>query len=79
MGFYIVSEKDEYVVIRDDNIGRSITNEAEKVCALLWNEGTLTGEDGQKRLYYYDTEGDVAELVHEHGLFIDIAFNAPPC
>ena len=71
---YIVVEKTpERVVIRD--VGPwdrylSVTNGAEGVVAELIGAGILT--DGQT-LLYYDTEGDLDELVHKDGKFVGFA------
>ena len=47
--------------IRDLNLGRmSVTNDAENVVANLRKHGIL--EDG-RRLFYYDSEGDLDEIV----------------
>jgi len=59
----------EVLVIRD--LGPwdehpTITNDAEYVVNLLWLDRML--DDG-RRLVYYDSEGELAELVHEYGRF----------
>ena len=56
------------LVIRD--IGwrdhMSVTNDAEAVVEDLWNKGKLS----DRRLFYYDSAGDLDELVHIDGSFI---------
>ncbi len=54
------------VVIRDaggDGPYRSVTNDAERVVK------ELVGNFGNRRIFYYDSQGDYGELVHENGRF----------
>jgi hypothetical protein len=58
------------LVIRDlgGELGcMSVTNDAESVVEYLYSEGDLTDD---RKLYYYDTEGDLDEIVHEKGQFV---------
>lgn len=43
--------------------GRSVTNDAERVVALLYRKY------GERRIAYRDTAGEWAELLHQHGEF----------
>lgn len=63
---------DKYVLIRD--IGpwgrkgfKTITNAAEEVIYALYCRGVLVPN---KTLYYYDSNGQIAKLVHSNGQFI---------
>lgn len=58
------------LVIRDLNAGRSVTNDAERVVRELWEQGRLFNE---RRLFYYDSEGSLDELVHDEGTFVRFA------
>lgn len=58
----IESTTRERVVIRDLDGPRSVTNDAEAVVAELWDRGMLWGDAGDKRIFYYDTNGDLSEL-----------------
>lgn len=67
--FAIVSDNPgQPLIIRD--IGHtytmSITNDAEEVVRGIFNLGLLPDN---RRLLYYDSEGDLAELAHENGRF----------
>ena len=61
---------DTTLVIRDRNDGhKTITNDAERVVQYLHIGGKL----GTRRLFYYDTEGQRDEIVHDFkGHFIRI-------
>lgn len=66
--FSVEHNADEFIVIRDLNLGNSsVTNDAEGVCRLIYNRC------GNKRIFYYDSEGDFAELQHNLGEFIGFA------
>ncbi len=59
--FQVVSTTPDCVTIRDLDLGRmSVTNDAEAVVAHLRKCGIL--RDG-KRLLYYDSQGDLDEIV----------------
>ena len=64
----------EVLVIRDLNnpACRSITNAAEDVVKYLYQAGDLKGN---RRLWYYDTDGNKDEIIHDgEGKFIDFSF-----
>jgi hypothetical protein len=64
--YEILRVEPDRIVIKDLNLGRvSVTNDAEHVVFEL--NSRMPG----KRIFYYDSEGDLAELVHENGRFID--------
>jgi len=65
--FEVVKVTDEMVWIRDLDAGRSVTNDAERVC------DELAIEYGNRRIVYRDTDGNWDELVHEHGKFLSFA------
>lgn len=50
------------LIIRDENGGMSVTNDAERVVEELFNIGLL---DNNRQLFYYDSVGDLDELVHD--------------
>ena len=45
----------------------TVTNDIENVVEYLYAENLLTPE---RKLYYYDTKGDLDEIVHENGQFV---------
>lgn len=49
---------------------KTITNAAEEVVAELTKYGALTDD---RRLVYYDSEGEKSELLHRNGDFIGFA------
>lgn len=62
----VLKVTDNYVLIKDraDEVYcMSVTNAAEKVVE------DLCKEYGDKCVFYYDTEGDLSELVHINGIF----------
>lgn len=72
--YRIVSAEENRVVIRD--IGpwdkfMTVTNAADGVVAELFAEGYLANANTgvPKRLFYYDSEGQFDELLHEGGVF----------
>ena len=75
--FNIVVDSLLYVVLED--IGPwdkflTITNGAEKVVAKMYLAGL-----GERRLFYYDSEGDLTELKHDNwGKFIGFGFGMLP-
>lgn len=72
---YTITHTDEHqVIIRDDGVGMSVTNDAENVVEDMIRNGTL--QDGQ-RLYYRDTEGQVDQLEHKNGVFTGFSFGGP--
>lgn len=59
------------VVLLVEDLGRmSVTNDADNVVALLWQQPETTG----RRYYYRDSEGDWAELIHIAGTFTGFKF-----
>lgn len=61
------------IVIRDLgpwNVYQTVTNAAENVVAELWISDRL---DGGRRLFYYDSEGDLGELLVKDGEFAGFA------
>lgn len=67
--YEIVSEEPDVVTIRDlgpHDQFMTVTNAAEEVVAELFQSGIL--KDGQ-RLYYYDSSGDLDEIVVENRKF----------
>ena len=56
------------LVIKDENCGKSVTNDAEYVTQTLFDMGWLPNG---RRLFYYDTDGSLDELMHENGVFKD--------
>jgi hypothetical protein len=65
----IISNESNIIIIKDigpwDN-HPTITNDAEGVVSRLWRGCHLSN---QKRLYYYDSEGQMDELLHKDGVF----------
>lgn len=62
--FEVVKDTAQYMIVRDLgpwDVHRSITNGAEEVVAELF----ATRKLGAKRLGYYDSEGELGELVHD--------------
>ena len=58
----------EAIFIIDNDIGKSVTNDAENVVARLYNEY------GNKFIFYRDTCGHWDELVHDNGVFTRFSF-----
>ncbi len=61
--YQIVRQTSEIVWIEDLGVGKTVTNDAEAVCAELFNEV------GNKRIIYKDTDGNWDELLHDKGYF----------
>ena len=59
------------VFLVDNDIGRSVTNDAENVVS------AINSEHPGKRIFYKDTTGNWDELVHNNGLFLRFAGIAP--
>lgn len=59
--YFIESETDGTVIITDISTGLSVTNEISFVVKELHDTGTLKG----RRLFYYDSFGILAEIVHD--------------
>lgn len=49
------------------NAFMTVTNAADKTCAELWNGGLLRGG---RRLLYYDSLGQLGEIIHKDGVFV---------
>lgn len=64
--FELVYFDDTKIIIRDLNVGMSVTNDAENVVKYLHAHASL----GDRKLYYYDSEGRFDELRHEGPKFI---------
>ena len=77
--YELVEETPEKVVIRD--IGHlqgrpSVTNDAEWVVLRLHAGGKAGGigsKLGNRRLFYFDSQGDLDELLHVGGVFVGFA------
>ena len=71
--YQVIETTPEAVVLRDIgpwNKFMTITNAAEEVVEELADRGIL--KDGQ-RLFYYDSENELTELVHKDGQFMTFA------
>ena len=66
---------DAFLVIRDLDGAMSITNNAEAVVDLLVRQGYV---DNGRRLLYYDTHGDLDEMVIVNGKFDSFALARHP-
>jgi hypothetical protein len=61
----------EPLVILDRNLGNmSVTNDAEAVVESLTREGLLPTN---RRLFYYDSDGQLDEIIHKDGEFVGFA------
>lgn len=70
----LVESNDEQLVIRDigpHHLFRTITNDAEHVVMNLASQ--LDG----RRLFYYDSDGQLGEICHEDGRFAGFAPPGP--
>jgi len=69
--FSVLQITDEYIYIVDDcaKDSKSLTHDVENVLSYLTDMYKL----GNKRLFYRDTDGQIDEIVHENGKFIDFA------
>jgi hypothetical protein len=69
--YTITKVTDVCVILKDDfnpeNPTKSVTNDAERVTA------EVNRLHPAKRIFYYDTEGALDELVHDKGKFIRFA------
>ena len=66
-GIARVDQNKKIVWIVDHDVGASVTNCAEGVCA------NLNERYPDYRIIYRDTDGNWDELVHEHGVFKNFA------
>lgn len=67
--YQIVNQNDKSVTIRDLgpwNMYPTVTNLAEEVVAELFEQKVLTPF---KRLFYFDSEGELDEITHKNGRF----------
>lgn len=73
INYEILSNNPDKIIIRDrcDLGGMSITNGAEAVVEELYRSGIL--KDGQI-LLYYDSDGQLDQLVHKDGKFVKFSF-----
>jgi len=70
--YSIVRSDAQQIVIRDEgpwDRHLTITNDAEAIVAGLHESGSLRG----RKLLYYDSDGQLDELVHEGGRFVRFA------
>ena len=67
--YTVVEVTADTIFIRDDDVGKSVTNCAENVCS------ELVKEHGNKRVFYRDTDGVIDEIEHIDGEFLSFA----PC
>jgi hypothetical protein len=70
-GYTLEEQTDIYILIKDLNVGRSITNDAENVVEDVHNRYNLKG----RILFYIDTTGCVDILEHDdNGKFTQFSF-----
>lgn len=72
--------EDDRMIIRDighDTGCPTITNDAAAVVAYVVGKKFLDRPVGQRRLFYRDSEGELAELVVEQGRFAGFAVAEP--
>ena len=68
--FVIAHETEQYLYIVDTSVHfDSITNTVESVLSLLYEYHNL----GNRRLIYRDSDGQIDEILHINGVFIDFA------
>lgn len=58
------------LVLRDRNQGMSITNDADNLVMHLANEGLIRSNTA---LYYYDSEGQLDQILHDGHKFFGFA------
>jgi hypothetical protein len=75
--YSIIRTSNEALLIRDqsnDSLAGTVTNCAEEVVAQLNGSGHL----GKRRLFYYDTDDVLSELVHDgKGRFMSFSDSCP--
>jgi hypothetical protein len=67
--YKIVKSTAAFVLVRDvgpHDVFATVTNAAEDVVQELWVGGLL----GDLRLFYFDTDGNLDEIVHDGPMFI---------
>lgn len=70
----VADEPGKPLIIRDDGpwaLYPTITNNAEEVIMDLWNRGLLKDS---RRVFYYDSDDSLDELLHEGPRFTGFAF-----
>ena len=68
--FETVCNTPEKIVIRDighDDGYMSVTNDIDRIVKHLYSQGVLRS----KRLFYYDSEGELVEALHKAGEFLE--------
>jgi len=78
MGYRILEQgidthNSPFVLIKDNGIGMSITNNAERVVEELLNRNDAYNITN-KRLFYIDTDNQCDELIHDNTEFTGFAF-----
>ena len=63
----ILEESDSHLTIEDLDGSVSVTNDAENVVKHLFQKGRLTNA---KRMLYWDTLGNLDEILHADGVFM---------
>ena len=66
--YTVVSITSKSVIIRDTDNGVSITNSIEKVLANIEQNYEPIG---QRRFFYFDSYGELTEVIHNQGAFVD--------
>lgn len=65
--FTIVEVNDLFILLIDNDIGRSVTNDAEAV--IDWINSCITGGIGERKVYYRDTADRFDQLLVSNGRF----------
>lgn len=65
--FTIVEVNDLFILLIDNDIGRSVTNDAEAV--IDWINSCITGGIGERKVYYRDTADRFDQLLVSNGQF----------
>lgn len=69
--FSLVVSNDDFIILIDNDIGASVTNDAHNV--ITWLVDHFSGSLGGRRVYYRDTSGTYDELQHVNGAFTTYA------
>jgi hypothetical protein len=75
--YHVVRVTDDIVFIADDDIGMSVTNDAEAVVEDVFRKFPGRMSTG-RRIVYRDTMGDWGELQHHCGTFTEFGPHAGP-
>jgi hypothetical protein len=67
--YTVVSTDLKSVTLRDDMGLVSVTNDAESVVREVFIKY------GNRRILYYDSYGELGELIHNSGVFLDFGFS----